>query len=112
MNIINLDLGFTTLFTNFDKHEICYFDSIGSSKLDKRIRKLMREQCEWMQKIKNISREDITYKYNDMLLRDGYAADDVYCVNFLIQMTKFDDFNTIKSDISYEQINKYRSGIF
>lgn len=115
--IFNLDEHYkkgshwVALYTDFEKFLILYFDSFAV-KAGTRVRKLGRQQCEFMIKM-GISCNKIRSDYNKIQHQRKNSECGVYSMNFLIRMARGDDFDEVcKNVISDERINQCRRVYF
>lgn len=101
----------TAMYTDFNKGHIFYFDSVGTEP-EPRVRELMRKQARYMETIgKDVN--SIRTDYNKIQHQRGGSECGVYSMNFLIRMTRGDDFDKLCARvISDEKINKCRNVYF
>jgi hypothetical protein len=101
----------TAMYSDFDKGNIYYFDSVGV-KPEQRVRQLMRNQAKYMES-QGKKIDNIRVDYNKVQHQKGDNACGVYAINFLVKMAKGTDFDQLCSNpVNDHKMNKCRSVYF
>ena len=98
-----------SMFCNFKKNEICYFDSYGYD-VPSEIKRLMKRLKNQHKKYNNL---DLKLKYNNVRHQYKNSECGVYCINFIVNMLNNVSFETfINKKIPDDLIFKKRNYFF